>query len=91
MVKDSGSGAGRGKSSRGLALVVVREILGQDTMQVGLVEHDHLIQTIAAYRTDDSFAIWILPRRVRSKRDFLNAQVLDPLLEVVAIGTVAIP
>jgi hypothetical protein len=65
-------------------MVVVPEIPGQDAIQMGLVEYDHPIQTIAAYRTDDSFTIGIFPRRSGRDRDILDAHVPDPLLEVVA-------
>ena len=65
--------------------MVVLEILGQDAMQMGLVEHNHMIQTIAAYRTDNSFAVRILPRRAWCNQDVLDAHVLDASLEVIAI------
>jgi hypothetical protein len=57
---------------------------------MGLVEHDYIVQTLAAYRTDASFAIWVLPRRPWCNQDFLDAHVLDTRLEVVAIDAVAV-
>ena len=57
---------------------------------MSFVQHDHMIQTIPAYRADNSFAVRILPRRPCCNQDFFDAHVRDPLREVVTIGTVAI-
>ena len=40
-------------------IVIVVEVLGQDAVQMPFVEHDDMIQTIAAYAADHSFAIRI--------------------------------
>jgi hypothetical protein len=53
-------------------------------------EHYHMIQTIAAYAADDPFAIRVLPGRLWCDHDFFNAHVLDSLLEVVTVDTIAI-
>ena len=70
-------------------VVIIVEVLSQDAMQMGLVQHNHMIQTIAAYAADDSFAKWILPRRAWCDQNFLNTHVLDSLLEVFAVDAVA--
>ncbi len=70
--------------------VVVVEILGQDAMQMGLVEHDEMIQTIAAYGTDDRFTRRILQGCPWCNQHFLDAHVLDALLEVVTVDAVPV-
>jgi hypothetical protein len=71
-------------------IVIILKILGQDSVQVSLAEHDDVIQTLPAYGTDDSFAIRILPRRPRCNQDLFDAHVLDSLFEVVTVDAVAI-
>ena len=39
--------------------VVIGKIPAQDAAEMGLVEHDHMIQTLAAQRTDHAFDIGI--------------------------------
>ena len=46
-------------------IVIVVEVRGQDVVQMPFVEHDDMIQTIAAYAADNSFAIRILPGHIR--------------------------
>jgi hypothetical protein len=38
-------------------MVIVVEVLGQDAVQMPFVEHEDMIQTIAAYTADNSFTI----------------------------------
>jgi len=71
-------------------IVVVLEIPSQDATQMGLVEHDDMIQTSAAYRTDDSFAIRILPRRPWGNQDSFGAHALDAFLDIFAIDAIAV-
>ncbi len=48
-------------ADRVTGMLIVLEVLGQDAVQMPFVEHDDVIQTIAAYAADHSFAIRILP------------------------------
>ena len=43
---------------------------------MGLVEHDDMVQTLAADRTNDAFTIGVLPRRAGRNQHFLDAHVL---------------
>jgi hypothetical protein len=42
--------------------MIVAAVGGQESTQVRFVDHDHVIQTLAADRTDQSFRIRILSR-----------------------------
>jgi hypothetical protein len=49
----------------GAGLVVVDEVLAQQATQVGLVQHDHMVEALAAQGPDEALDIGILPRRPR--------------------------
>jgi hypothetical protein len=70
--------------------MIVVEVLGQDSAQIPFVEHDDMVQTIAAYAADNSFTIRILPRTAWCDWDFFNTHAFDTLGEVVPIDAVAI-
>jgi hypothetical protein len=70
--------------------VIILKILGQDSVQMSFAEHDHMIQTIPAYGTDDSFAIRVLPGGPGCNQDFLDAHAFHAFLEVVAVDAIAI-
>jgi len=53
-------------------IVIVLEIVGQNAMQMGFVQCDHMIETLLPYGADHSFAIRILPRRAGYNQDFFN-------------------
>src|SRR5438093_11511403 len=44
--------------------------------QAGFVEYDHMIETLATSRSNESLDEGILPRRVRSREQFVNAHRL---------------
>ena len=71
-------------------IVVVVEMLGQDSMQMSLVQHDRVVQTFSAYRTDDAFTIRILPGRAWCDGSFFDAHGFDASLEVVAVDSIPI-
>jgi hypothetical protein len=73
------------------APVIVGEIGFEQTVQVSLVEHDDVIQTLAPHRTDQPFDVRGLPRRVRGDADFLQAQGLGTALELQAVNPIAVP
>lgn len=62
--------------------MVIREVAGQHSFEMVFVEHDHMIETLAAERADDPFGVGILPRRSRGGDHRFDAQVLDALLDV---------
>ena len=42
--------------------VVVVDVGAKEASQMSLVEHDDVVETLAAYRADQAFHVWILPR-----------------------------
>lgn len=70
--------------------MVVREIRVKDSDQVPLVQHDDMIKTIATYRSDQPFRVWILPGRSRRNHGFFDAHVFDALPEQVTVDRIAI-
>jgi len=58
-----------GESEMRSVFVVVRDKLGKESVQVPLVEDDHVVEQIAAHGLDPAFRRTILPRAVR--RDLL--------------------
>ena len=57
---------------------------------MSFAQHDHVAQTLSAYRTDCPFAIGILPGRTWRGWDFFDSHALGPILEVVAVDAVSI-
>ena len=51
---------------------------------------DNLVEAIAANSSVQAFKVRVLPWRSRSLNDFLDAHVLDAILEVLSIDTIAI-
>lgn len=54
------------------------------------MEHDHVVQTLAAEGADQPFDVRPLPRRSWRRKNFLDAHVLDLLREFVAEDPIAI-
>jgi hypothetical protein len=71
------------------AMVIV-EVRCEDAAQMALVEDDQVVQTLAAYRTDDPLDISILPGSARRSYDLDDAHRFDPSAEVCATRGVAI-
>lgn len=71
-------------------IVIVLKVFAQHAMQMGFVEYNHMIQTVSADRTDDTFAVRILPRRTGGDQDFVDSQAFYAIFEIVAVGAVAI-
>ena len=49
--------------------VIAREVREQNAPQMGLVENDDVVETLAAYRADDSLHVGSLPWRSRTYPD----------------------
>jgi hypothetical protein len=56
--------------------MVIAEVAGKDAMQVSLAEDEHVIQALAADRTDEPFREGILPRAVRRGEDLIDPMPL---------------
>ena len=55
-----------------------------------LVQHHHVIQTLASDASDEELDIGILPRRPRGNYDLFHAHMSDALPEMFAVDAVAI-
>ena len=59
-------------------------------MQVSLIEHDNVVQTLAADRAHQPFDVRRLPGRARGDPDFLQTQSLGAALEERAVNAVTV-
>jgi hypothetical protein len=71
-------------------LVIIRDKRLHVLVQESFVEHDHVIQTLEAYRADDALDVRSLPWRTRRRKHFLDAHISDLLHEIVAENPVPI-
>ena len=72
-------------------LVIIRDKQLYMLVQRSLVEDDHMIQALAAYRADDAFDVSSLPWTTGCTKHFLDAHIPDLLHEVVAENPIPIP
>ena len=70
--------------------MIILEILGQNPLQMGFVQYDHVVQALPTYRADNPFAVWVLPGRTRCDEDFFDSHVFHAVLEIATVDTVAI-
>jgi hypothetical protein len=52
--------------------VIVRDVAGQDAVEVSLAENEHVIQTLAPDRSNQALGEGIVPWAVRCREDFLD-------------------
>ena len=71
-------------------VVVVVEVLGQDSMQMSFAQQDHVIEALSTDRANHPLAIWVLPGRSRRDRNFFDTHAFDTLDEVVSVDAVVI-
>ena len=71
-------------------IVIIVKAFPKDAVQMSFVQHDHVVKALLTYRTDDAFAIGVLPRRAWYDRDFFDSHAFDAMSKVVAIDVVAI-
>ena len=70
--------------------LIVIEVRTKNTLQVSCVQYDDMVEALSTYTADQAFNVRILPWRARSRDDFLDAHVLDPLAEELAVDRVTI-
>ena len=70
--------------------MIVREVAREDSSQVGFVEHDEMIEALAADTAVQPLNVRILPWRSWRSDDFFDAQVLDALAETHAVDAVVV-
>ena len=59
-------------------------------IQRGFVQDDHVVQTLTTEGADQAFDVRSLPRRSWGRKDFLEADILDLLREVIAKDAIPI-
>ncbi len=77
--------------SMGPRHIIIVGIPAQDSAQVRFAKHDHVVETFAADRADESLNVSILPGRSGGDRMVPNANCSDPLQEDRTIRGVSIP
>jgi hypothetical protein len=85
-----GGGLQRQRSVRPL-LVVVADELVQDGTQVGLVDDDQMVETLAPQGPHDPFGDRVRPRRSDRRQHSVDAEAPGPLHEVAPVDRVAVP
>src|SRR5438552_8789410 len=64
--------------------MVVGEIGFQDPMEMALTEDDDVVETFPPHGSYQAFSKWILPRRSRRGKDFVDAEAVDATAELAA-------
>src|SRR6202795_3008927 len=77
--------------SMGPRHIIIGGISAQDPAQVRFAKHDHVVETFAADRADESLNVSILPGRSGCDRMVPNAHCTDPLQKDWTIRGVSIP
>src|SRR6202051_1036622 len=77
--------------SMGPRHIIIGGISAEDPAQVRFAKHDHVVETFAADRADESLNVSILPGRSGCDRMVTNAHCTDPLQESWTIRGVSIP
>jgi hypothetical protein len=75
----------------GAGPVVVDAVGAQQATQMGLVQHDDVVEALAAQGPDEALHVRILPRRPRRRLDFMDFQGLDAAREHDPVDRIAVP
>ena len=70
--------------------MVVIEIRGQESLEMPLVEHDHVVDKFSTYCPDYAFRIGILPWRRRCGDDLVSTQTFDLPRNALTVDAVAV-
>ena len=70
--------------------MIVRQVIREDSAQVGLAEHYHVVEALSAYGPNQSLGVRILPGGSWRDHHFLDAHPFHPQLEEVAVDRVAV-
>lgn len=71
--------------------VIVVYIGPDNTVQMPLVQNDHMVKRIAPNAADDPFAVRILSWRSWGCLHFFDSHIPDSVLKMIAVDTIAIP
>jgi hypothetical protein len=70
--------------------MVVAQIASENASEVGLVEDDHMVETLPPDGTDDPFDIRILPGRARRYENLLDTESMHGSVEVISVDPVPV-
>ena len=71
--------------------IVIVQVLGQQPVQVLLVQNDAVIEAAASNCADYALNERILPGGSRSGYNLFNAEVADSLFELFTVDTISVP
>src|SRR5262245_17991288 len=71
--------------------MVVVKVLFQDVPQVRFTQHNHMIKTFAADRSNYSLGIWILPGGPRCGGDLFDLHPCHSTAKLFSINLISIP
>jgi hypothetical protein len=82
---DDRADSGDGPGDRGVLcepevrakVLIVRRVLGEDSSQPELGEHDDVVQAFPPDKPNDAFRVTVLPRRARRRTHFANTHAID--------------
>ena len=70
--------------------MIIRKVGVQDSSQVPLSQHDHMIQALSADRANQPLHIGVLPGTLEGRDHLLDAHGADPLAELLAVDLIMI-
>ena len=62
-------------------VIVVLNIGREHSAQMGIVDHDHVVQTLPTYSSDDALSMAVLPRRLKARWSVSNTHRTNASLE----------
>ena len=78
------------ESQMGSGLLVVLEIRLENAAQSRFAQHNHVVKAVTADGTDQAFNVSVLPRGLRGRENFVNADPVCRLMEQLAVTPVSI-
>src|SRR6516162_11678984 len=70
--------------------MVITEVTFQNSTQMPLVDHDHVVQAFSANTSDNPFRVAVLPRTSGRYRNLLDTQSIDSRREIMTIDAITI-
>jgi hypothetical protein len=70
--------------------MVITKVTFQNSTQMPLVDHDHVVQAFSANTSDNPFRIAVLPRTPGGYRNLSDTQSIDSCREIMAVDPITI-
>ena len=74
----------------GAPVVEIADILGQDLLQMPLIEYEHVVQALGPDRSHPALGDGVGPRRSERRASLGNPEITYPPIEAGAITAVAV-